>query len=154
MRSFIYLIVIAAAAYVGYSYYTTGSLPLKLGEAASSSSAATEPDEPAKAPSASAAPAFKSKIPVSAGAPGEKHLAKPGVFYVLERASIEHATGVAAVVPGEEVELMNRKGNGVMKVRSTLSKYEFEMKESQLTNDLDVARETERKYVLVHPPAR
>ncbi len=149
MRSFIYLIVIAAAAYVGYSYYTTGSLPLKLGEAASSTE--TEPDAPASGP---AAPAFKSKIPVSTGAPGEKHLAKPGIFYVLERASIEHATGVAAVVPGEEVELMNRKGNGVMKVRSTLSKYEFEMKESQLTNDLDMAREVERKYVLVHPPAR
>ena len=152
MRSFIYLIVIAAAAYVGYSYYTTGAFPVKIGGTASS--AATEPDELSSAPSAPAAPAFKSKIPLPAGPAGEKHLAKPGTYYVLERASIEHATGVAAVVPGEEVQLMMRKGNGVMKVVSTSSKYEFEMKESQLTNDLDVARETERKYVLVHPPAR
>ena len=153
MRSFIYLIVIAAAAYVGYSYYTTGSFPVKIGAGASSSSAETASDESAPAPSAPTAPGFQSKIPLYAGPPGEKHLAKPGIFYVLEREKIEHATGVAAVVPGEEVELMGRKGS-VMKVRSTLSKYEFEMKESQLTNDLDVAREVERKYVLTHPPAR
>ena len=80
-----------------------------------------------------------------------KHLAKPGVYYVLQRASIEHATGIAAVVPGEEVRLMRRDG-GTMRV--TNGKYEFEMKEAQLTNDLDLAREVERQYALTHPPSR
>ena len=51
-----------------------------------------------------------------------------------------------------EVKLMMRKDNGSVKV--TNGKFEFEMKESQITNDLDVAREFERKYALTHPPAR
>ena len=151
MRSFIYLIVIAAAAYVGYTYYRD--------KIEGKSTEETEPvvteTQPAKtSPQAAAARQFQSKIPLPDGPPGEKHLAKPGTFYVLERASIEHASGIAAVVPGEEVRLMMRKDNGMMKVVSVAGKYEFEMKESQLTNDLDVAREAERKYALTHPPSR
>ena len=150
MRSLIQLIVIAAAAYLGYMYYTTGSLGLKIGGATPSTS--VETSEPAETPSAPAPPVFKSKIPVSEANPDGKHLAKPGVYYVLERASVEHDTGIAAVVPGDEVKLMMRKDNGSVKV--TNGKFEFEMKESQITNDLDVAREFERKYALTHPPAR
>jgi hypothetical protein len=39
-----------------------------------------------------------------------------------------------------------------MKVRSGL--YEFDVKESQVTNDLDLAREAERKFVLNPPKVR
>ena len=153
MRSFIYLLVIGAAAYVGYTFYKD-KIGGKTDEEAAPEVAATQPAAGKAADPASAARQFKSKIPLPDGPAGEKHLAKPGVFYVLERASIEHATGIAAVVPGEEVRLMMRKDNGVMKVMSVAGKYEFEMKESQLTNDLDLAREVERKYALTHPPSR
>ena len=154
MRSFIYLIVIAAAAYLGYTYYkdkiegkTVGDTETPVEE--------SQPAVGANSSQSAAARQFESKIPLPASsAPGEKHLAKPGTFYVLERASIEHASGIAAVVPGEEVRLLMRKDNGRMKVVSVAGKYEFEMKESQLTNDLDLAREVERKYALTHPPSR
>ena len=150
MRPIIYIIIIAAAGYLGYNYYMerNGGKP---GE--SETPAAVTAD----APNVEGAPAktvqvFKSKIHIPDGPPGEKHLAKPGIFYVLERTSIEHATGVAAVVPGEEVKLLMRKENGILKVSS--GKYEFELKESQVTSDLDVAQEAERKFALTHPPSR
>ena len=153
MRSFIYLLVIAAAAYLGYTFYkdkmevkTADDTETTFAESASGAS---------RQQAAAAEKQFQSKIPLPASkVPGEKHLAKPGVFYVLQRASIEHASGIAAVVPGEEVRLLMRKDGGMLKVVSVAGKYEFEMKESQLTNDLDVAREVERKYALTHPPSR
>ena len=150
MRPIIYIIIIAAAGYLGYNYYMerNGGKP---GESETPAAATAD------APTVEGAPAktvqvFKSKIHIPDGPPGEKHLAKPGIFYVLERTSIEHATGVAAVVPGEEVKLLMRKENGILKVSS--GKYEFELKESQVTSDLDVAQEAERKFALTHPPSR
>lgn len=146
MRPVVYLITIAAAAYLGYHFYlerTSG------GEGEVSSPVADTSETETGPATGNPVPVFKSKIVIPKGAPNEKHLAKPGIYYVLERTSIEHATGVAAVVPGEEVAIINRKGNGMVKVRS--GKYEFELKEAQLTNDLDVAQEAERKFVLTHP---
>ena len=154
MRSLIYLIVIAAAAYVGYTFYKD-KIEGRTAGGTDPDAAETQNAAGAGSPQAEAARQFQSKIPLPASsAPGEKHLAKPGTFYVLQRASIEHASGIAAVVPGEEVRLLMRKDNGIMKVVSVGGKYEFEMKESQLTNDLDLAREVERKYALTHPPSR
>ena len=155
MRSIIYLIIIAAAGYLGYSYYTTGKIGGGLGlgseDSAPPAVATTEARSDSAAAPTKTVHIFKSKIVIPDGPPGGKHLAKPGIYYVLERTSIEHATGVAAVVPGEEVQLLSRMGNGVLKVMS--GKYEFQLKESQLTNDLDVAQEAERKFVLTHPPS-
>ena len=153
MRSLIYLIVIGAAAYLGYNYYMDHYAGKSSADEAPTEASAEQPRtaERASAPNAPAAPEFKSKIPLPDGSSG-KHLAKTGVYYVLQRAKIEHANGIAAVVPGEEVRLIMRKENGTMKVSN--GKYEFEMKESQLTNDLDLARDVERKYALTHPPAR
>ena len=152
MRSFIYLLVIGAAAYVGYTFYKD-KVEGKADEGSAPSATATSErsSEPGGAPERVVRP-FKSKIVIPDGPPGQKHVAKPGVFYVLERTSIQHATGVAAVVPGEEVHLMKRNSDGTVKVTS--GKYEFELKESQLTNDLDVAQEAERKFVATHPPSR
>ena len=162
MKTIIYLIIIGAAGYLGYNYYME-----KNGGASASSDSDTPPaptEEVRKLPSGSTPPSpapvaprpaaqpFKSKIVIPAGAPGEKHLAKSGTYYVLERASVEHDNGIAAVVPGEEVRVVARKGNGTVKV--TNGRFEFELKESQLTNDLDIAQEAERKFVLTHPPAR
>lgn len=148
MRSFIYLLVIAAAGYVGYTYYKD-KIEGKPDEEASAV-VATAPGRQTEGVQPAPVLPFKSNVPDVA--PGEKHIAKPGVFYVLERTSIQHASGVAAVVPGEEVKLLKRNDNGTMKV--TTGKYDFEMKESQLTNDLDLARAAERNYVSTHPPSR
>ena len=156
MRSIIYLIIIGAAGYLGYNYYLE-KIGGKSDEADTPPAATAEADAPhsaapaASLPQVKVAPVFKSKIVIPDGAPGEKHLAKPGVYYVLERASITHENGIAAVVPGEEVKLLMRKNNGTVKV--TNGRNEFEMKESQITNDLDLAREVERKYTLTHPPS-
>ena len=152
MRSLIYLIVIGAAAYLGYNYYMQNYAgKMDAGDAPVPETAERPAaSDRAPVPNAPPAPEFKSKIPLPDGSSG-KHVAKPGIYYVLARSSIEHANGIAAVVPGEEVRLMRRDG-GTMRV--TNGKYEFEMKEAQLTNDLDLAREVERKYVLTHPPAR
>lgn len=154
MRPIIYLIIIGAAGYLIYNYYMEQN-----GGRTSESETTEEVRKSPARPTPAAPPApvktalpFKSKIVIPDGAPGEKHLAKSGIFYVLERTSIEHETGIAAVVPGEEVRVLTRKGNGIVKV--TTGKYDFELKESQLTNDLDAAQEAERKFVLTHPPAR
>ena len=153
MRPIIYLIIIAAVGYLGYSYYIQRIADASAeSETPPAQSAETQEDPGSPATPVKTVQVFKSKIVIPDGPPGEKHIAKPGVYYVLERTSIEHATGVAAVVPGEEVRLVNRKENGTVSVKS--GKYEFELKESQLTNDLDVAQEAERKFALTHPPAR
>ena len=164
MKTIIYLIIIGAAGYLGYNYYMEKHGGAAVSSETDTSSAPTEevrklpsgstPPSPAPATTASrpAPQPFKSRIVIPTGAPGEKHLAKPGVYYVLDRASTEHDAGIAAVVPGEEVRIVTKKGNGTVKVSN--GKYEFEVKESQITNDLDVAQAAERKFMLSHPPAR
>ena len=154
MRPIIYLIIIGAAAYLGYNYYTTGKIVGKADESAILAAVVdTVPDVATSSPAApvKTVQVFKSKIHIPEGAPGQKHIAPPGTYYVLERTSIEHAAGVAAVVPGEEVHLLDKRTSGVWKVTS--GKYQFELKESQLTNDLEVAQEAERKFVATHPPS-
>lgn len=164
MRLFASLLVIAAAAYIAFVVITRNHTPpaeatpepaTTTGEVAAQRAPQATPGNlppESSAPSASAAPAFKSKIPIPDGPPGEKHLAPTDTFYVLERVSFVHDTGVAAVVPGDSVRLVKRNPNGTMKVRAGL--HEFEVKESQVTNDLDLARDAERKFVLEHPTAR
>lgn len=151
MRLILSLLVIAAAAYIGYNFYLGNNVlePI-LGKR-------TEEPQEAVVDSSNVQPSvplFESKIEIPPGsAPGEKHYAPPGTLYMIDRVSIEHATGVAAAIPGEKVQIMLRKGDGTIKVTS--GKYDFEVKESQVTNDLDVAREAERKYIFAHPdPAK
>ncbi len=76
-------------------------------------------------------------------APHEKQFAPPGVFYVLERSSVETKTGIQAIVPGDQVKLMQRLPGGRMRV--TIGTADFEVKETQVTNDLDLAREAEKR---------
>jgi hypothetical protein len=149
MRVFASLLVIAAAAYIGYVVFTHRQVPsAEAPDAGAPTGEIAEGSEP----QAPAEPVFKSKIPIPDGPPGEKHYAPPDTFYVLERVSYAHATGVAAIVPGESVRLVKRNPNGTMKVRSGL--YEFEVKDSQVTNDLEMARDAERKFVLNPPKVR
>ena len=144
MRQLVYLLIIGAAGYLGYNYYRDHFANKSEDGAAPSAEVASS--APAKKPE----PAFQSQIPASV--PGEKHLAPPGIFYMLDRVSVETAAGISAVVPGEKVKLLQRKGDGALKV--TTGKIELDVKESQTTNDLDLAREVEKKYVAVHPASR
>ena len=150
MRLIASLLIIAAAVYIGYVVYTKQS-PLR--EAPDGDAAAVTGEVAGESgPEAPAEPVFKSKIPIPDGPPGEKHYASSNTFYVLERVIYQHTNGIAAIVPGESVRLVKQNPNGTMKVRSGL--YEFEVKESQVTNDLDLAREAERKFVLNPPKVR
>jgi hypothetical protein len=154
MRLFASLLVIAAAAYIAFVVITRERTPSPettpepegvSGEVA----AKPEPETPAE-------PAFKSKIPISEGSPGEKHLAPADIFYLIERVSVAQPTGIVAAVPGDKVQLLKRNPNGTMKVKLRVKTevYEFDVKESQVTNDMDVAREAEKKFTLEHPTAR
>ncbi len=156
MRQLFILIVLGAAGYLGY-LASIGKLPTKLEIPwarinSSTSDAASNPDStpvPSAAElqaqrDAAVAATFRSKIagPESAE-PGQKRLAPPAVFYVLERLSTETPSGIHAVVPGDQVKLLKRLGNGSMKVIA--GEVEFIVRENQVTNDLDVARAAELK---------
>ena len=62
---------------------------------------------------------------------------------VIDLVSVMSAIGVKALAPGEKVRLLQRLSEGKMKV--TADGADFEVKESQVTNDLDLAREAEKR---------
>lgn len=70
--------------------------------------------------------------------PRTGRIAAPGFLYMLDRVSQTTDTGVVAVIPGEEVRIMQRKPNG--RIRITTGKYDFDVKESQVTQDFDLAQ--------------
>jgi hypothetical protein len=152
MRLLLVLLVLGGLGYVAYLKVPafTQQVDKVLARFQESESAAPAEDEPASSPEL--APAgrppvarptpFASKIAPPA-APGEKQLAAPGVFYVLDRTSIMTDSGVHALNPGEEVRLLQRLPGGKMKVR--MGTMEFEVKDSQVTNDLNIAREAEKR---------
>jgi len=85
---------------------------------------------------------FQSKLPPPAKLePGQVDRAKPGFFYMVERVSIVTPTGVKAARPGEEVRLLERlPGN---KMRVTVGNADFVVKNDQVTDDLNIARQME-----------
>jgi hypothetical protein len=143
MKALFYLIILAAAGYLAWSYHQ-GTLPLaQIGLPEDS-----EPPPPAEKtavtpPAAPAPPVFKSRIATAnTVTQGGKKIARPGFFYLLERVTAETKTGVIAAVPGDEVKLVQRNGG---KLRVSVHGAEFEVKESQVTNDVAEAQEAERK---------
>lgn len=146
MKGLLTLLVLAGLGFFGYNYYVDHKAEIdeKLNallkrEQPAQVASAPEPAPAQPAPAAVPdAPAFESKV----DAAGEK-FAPPGVFYVVDRVSAMTNNGVKAVSPGEKVKLLQRLGNGRMKV--TTGDADFEVKESQVTNDLDLAREAEKR---------
>ncbi len=65
-------------------------------------------------------------------------VAPPGFLYMLDRVSRTTGDGVVAVIPGEQVRLMQRIPNG--RVRITTGRHDFDVKESQVTQDFDLAQ--------------
>jgi hypothetical protein len=142
MRFLLVLIILGVGGYFGWNYYQEHPEKFSKLPFASGSESESEPSAPPPIPKA---PEFQSKIPLPESGPGEKHLAKPGVYYMLERASVETPTGIKAINPGEEVRLLERR-NGKMRV--TIGTVDFEVLEKQVTNDLDLARDAEKRQFL------
>jgi hypothetical protein len=146
------LLILVVAGYFGYNYYTEHkdevdqriAALLHRDSTAQDTSAGTDDSSAAPAkPSAPAAPSFESKIKAAGADTGEKQFAPPGTFYVVKRVSVMTSNGVKAVSPGEKVTLLQRLAGGRMTV--TTGDADFEVKESQVTNDLDLAREAEKQ---------
>lgn len=152
MRLFAPLIVLASAGYLAYVFFfgssTVQTVTTPAPAPATTPAPAVASTVPApEAPAAPAAPEFKSKIVIPDGPPGTKHLAPPGTYYMLERVSVQRPNGVVAVAPGEPVKLLVRdikKGT----VMVTYGELDLEVPEKQVTNDLDLAQQAERKYIL------
>jgi hypothetical protein len=154
MRNLLVLIVLGVVGYYGWQAYQKDPqrfakyLPKQLTEETSSADsdasesqpADTSPAAPAATP-APAVPAFTSRITVQPE--GDKPALAPGQFLVIERASVETKDGVTAIVPGDLVKLIERRPNGILQV--TNGQYDFVVKESQVTQDVAVAREAERR---------
>ena len=143
------MIVLGAAGYLGYNFYTDRLRDSAENGDASSETAESAPHTPgSSAPGVSTAamPAFKSRIDVPpATVPGEKRLAPPGVFYMLDRVVVETRHGVVAVVPGDKVNLLQRKPD---RLKLTTGTVDFEVPLEKVTNDIDVAVEAERQDVM------
>lgn len=164
MRYLFKLLVIALIGYFGWQYYQKNPdviaryLPNKNAPDASetpsdepvSDAVVKKTDETATPPAPKPAtptprpiPRFISKIVVPKTAEGERPMAAPGQLLVLERTSVETRDGIIAVVPGDTVKLVERRGDGTVKV--TDGTQDFVLKDSQVTRDIEVAQEAERK---------
>jgi len=141
MRPLFFLIVLGAIGYLGWTYYE-GKLPLPQTRLPEDSAPAAESSDP-PARSASPLPVFQSRIKTgTAVIEGDKKMAPPRVFYMLERVSAETKSGIIAVVPGDEVKLIQRSGD---KLRVSMGDAEFDVKESQVTRDLALAQDAEKR---------
>jgi hypothetical protein len=157
MRNILVLIVIGAAGYYGWQAYQknpqafegitkylpkqqteeTASADSENPESAANANIAASTGVPAATPVP--APVFNSRIKTD----GDKQTLPPGQFLVIERASVETKDGITAIVPGDLVRLVERRGNGTLRV--TNGQNDFVVKESQVTQDVTVAQEAERR---------
>jgi hypothetical protein len=143
MRQLFFLVVLAAAGYVVYQFYQERFASSQREIAPDSVAEGPSDLLPAPAPATPAAPVFQSRIrPPAAVAVSETQLAPPGVLYMLERVSAETKNGVTAVVPGDEVRLLKRIGS---KLKVAIGTTELEVKESQVTNNIALARDAEKR---------
>jgi hypothetical protein len=138
-------VVLAALGYIGYverepimrflpALRSLPSIPF-LHHTSGSGSSSADGDAGSKSPGSGEANA--TPIP-------HQH-APPGTFYMVDRAKVTSASGVKAVSPGEQVKLLERlPGN---KLRVTIDHADFVVSSWQVTDDLDVAREAERKFL-------
>ena len=152
------MIIIGAAGYYGWQAYqkdpqvfakylpgnkTEETAPADATSSDSSAGGNEGAAPAAPAPAAPAPPVFTSRINVPEAAEGEKTALAPGQFLVIERAKVETKDGIIAIVPGDIVKLVERRSNGTMQV--TNGQNDFVVKESQVTQDVAVAKQAERR---------
>jgi hypothetical protein len=133
------LIVIAGLAVLGYLYRDQ---IFKKNAGLSIAPAVATPAPLPTGPAGTPTPAAPLK-PQSKVARGT-HLAPAGVFYMIERVSMTTSDGIAALNVADHVLLVQKLPGGKMKVMDD-NHNQFVVKESQATNDLDLAREAEEK---------
>jgi hypothetical protein len=159
MRNLLVLIILAAGAYFGWKAWQEQPewlvrlLPKQTPPAESEATPAPDESnaEGSTATVATPAPAptpaprkFISRINVPPAALGaEEGKLAPGNFLVIERASVETKDGVVAIIPGDQVRLIERHADGTLTV--TNGQQDFVVKESQVTQDIATAEEAERK---------
>lgn len=157
MRNLLVLIIVGAAGYYGWQAYQKDPqvfakyLPGNKTEETASADAPSDSTvggsdvaaPAAPAPAAPTPPVFTSRISVPEPAEGEKTTLAPGQFLVIERAKVETKDGIIAIVPGDIVKLVERRSNGTLQV--TNGQNDFVVKESQVTQDVAVAKEAERR---------
>lgn len=111
---------------------TMAGLAVILLVAACSKSPAPGPNAASVAETpAPAAPVVAATEPVAT----PKHLAEPGIFYVIQAVSITTSDGITRIPTGTRVSQLEDLG---AKLRVTDGKTEFEAGKEQVTNDLDV----------------
>ncbi len=74
--------------------------------------------------------------PVPTPTPYVHHYAPEGVFYVTEDISVRLKAGIAGILAGTPVKMVKDNGD-TMQVNDGIN--DFEIKKSQVTNDLDIA---------------
>lgn len=123
MKWLLILVLVAAAGAGGYYLFALHPAPAAV--------AATATSAPVSTPAPASAPP-----PVLAPPPEVKHLAPPGVYYLLQQVSITNDSGVIGFTPGTKVTLVKDKGRTWL---VTDGETQFEAAPGQFTNDLDVA---------------
>ena len=137
MKRFVSILIICGACgYISYLYWSDHrSEVAAFIQPVIAAVSGHSPVEPAPIPEPARDPQSPTRESV-------RRVAPPGVFYMLERVKQTKDSGVLAIVPGEEVRLMQRLPKG--RLRVTTGRYDFEVKESQVTQDYDLAQAVRR----------
>ncbi len=137
MKRFVSILIVGGAcAYIGYLYWTDYRSEVEAFiQPVIAAVAGQSPAEPTPIPEPAPVPQLPPREAV-------RRVAPPGVFYMLERVKMTKDFAVLAIVPGEEVRLMQRLPKG--RLRVTTGRYDFEVNESQVTQDYDLAQAVAR----------
>ena len=129
MKNLIFLVVIAAAGYFGYTYWQ------KLHPAtAEMVETAPAPEMVPGAPASPVAPPASVAPPV---VPHVPNLAPAGTWFLLTQVAVTTDSGVVGKTPGTQVKQLAAVPAGL---RVTDGHDEFTVSAMQVTNDVDVAR--------------
>ena len=120
-----------------------GSRPGGLFSRSEPSGNSNTPSDPTLPPPIKPGEVFHSKLPPPHLPPGQPDMAPPGTFYLVQRVTAQNASGFRAANVGEKVTLLGRLPGKKLKV--TVGNADFVVHESQLTDDLDVARQAEKE---------
>ena len=94
------------------------------------------PSEPTPQPATAVATPSATPLSTPAPTPTMSHLAPAGVYFLLQKITVETADGIAGLPPGTRATVLKDFGDTL---RLSSRGHEFNASRSQVTNDLDVA---------------